>query len=481
MSYQVPQHIDPNKVFLINLSEIERRLDPEPYHNERKDAINKIKQTDHYLPLSSIVSFAKVITKNIKQGDIYLGLENITSEYGEYVETTEKESISSAAVFEKGDILFPKLRPYLNKVFYATFDGICSTEFYVLKSTSVNAEYLSIFLRSSLVVNQTKHLMTGNTLPRLQTEDVKDLLIPIPSKIIQQRIIDYYNAAYAQKQQKEQQADALLQSIDDYLLSELGIQLPEAKSQTIQDRMFVVNFSEVSGGRFDSKLYSNAIKQLKQSLFTSPYEKQPLNYFIKSSCSGEWGKDETEEVDESKNTKCLVIRATEFDNTYNLRLDNSRVKYRWIDNSKLSRMDILPNDLLIEKSGGSEDQPVGRVSILTEDILQSHQIAYSNFIHKITVDGINPKYLYFYLKTMHNIGITESMQSQTNGIRNLIMKEYYDQIIVIPPLQKQQEIVDYISSIRQQAKALQEEGKAILEQAKKEVEQMILGNRIVTN
>ena len=239
--------------------------------------------------------------------------------------------------------------------------------------------------------------------------------------------------------------------------------------------MFVVNFSEVSGGRFDSKLYSNAIKQLKQSLFTSPYEKQPLNYFIKSSCSGEWGKDETEEVDESKNTKCLVIRATEFDNTYNLRLDNSRVKYRWIDNSKLSRMEILPNDLLIEKSGGSEDQPVGRISILTEDILQAHQIAYSNFIHKMTVEGINPMYLYFYLKSMHNIGITDSMQSQTNGIRNLIMQEYYDQIIVVPPLQKQQEIVDHISAIRQQAKALQEEGQAILEQAKKEVEQMILG------
>ena len=48
-------------------------------------------------------------------------------------------------------------------------------------------------------------------------------------------------------------------------------------------------------------------------------------------------------------------------------------------------------------------------------------------------------------------------------------------IIPILPIPKQQEIVDHISSIRQQAKALQEEGKAILEQAKKEVEQMILG------
>ena len=352
--------------------------------------------------------------------------------------------------------------------------------FYV-KDSQLNAQYLGYFFDVFNKYILSKIVKHSTTVQSVNTNELEKLEIPLPSLETQKEIVSLMDAAYAQKQQKEQQADALLQSIDDYLLSELGIQLPEAKSQTIQDRMFVVNFSEVSGGRFDSKLYSNAIKQLKQSLFTSPYEKQPLNYFIKSSCSGEWGKDETEEVDESKNTKCLVIRATEFDNTYNLRLDNSRVKYRWIDNSKLSRMDILPNDLLIEKSGGSEDQPVGRVSILTEDILQSHQIAYSNFIHKITVDGINPKYLYFYLKTMHNIGITESMQSQTNGIRNLIMKEYYDQIIVIPPLQKQQEIVDYISSIRQQAKALQEEGKAILEQAKKEVEQMILGNRIVTN
>lgn len=67
------------------------------------------------------------------------------------------------------------------------------------------------------------------------------------------------------------------------------------------------------------------------------------------------------------------------------------------------------------------------------------------------------------------------MQSQTNGIRNLIMQEYFDQTVVIPPLQKQQEIVDHIMAIRQQAKALQEEGKAILEQAKRKVEELIIG------
>ena len=171
----------------------------------------------------------------------------------------------------------------------------------------------------------------------------------------------------------------------------------------------------------------------------------------------------------------MVIRATEFDNTYNLRLDNTRVKYRWLENSKLSRMNIQANDLLIEKSGGSEDQPVGRIAILTENILTENRIAYSNFIHKITVTGINPLYLYFYLKTMHNIKITDAMQSQTNGIRNLIMQEYFNQTIVVPPSEIQREIVNHITEIRQQAKVLQEEGKNILEQAKREVERMIIG------
>lgn len=76
---------------------------------------------------------------------------------------------------------------------------------------------------------------------------------------------------------------------------------------------------------------------------------------------------------------------------------------------------------------------------------------------------------------MYNIGITESMQSQTNGIRNLITDEFLSQTIVVPSLQKQQEIVDNITNIKNKAKALQQEGKDILESAKRNVERMIIG------
>ena len=76
---------------------------------------------------------------------------------------------------------------------------------------------------------------------------------------------------------------------------------------------------------------------------------------------------------------------------------------------------------------------------------------------------------------MYNIGVTDSMQSQTNGIRNLIVKEFLSQIVVKPPYLKQQDIVNYITNIRTRAKALQVEGKVILENAKRKVEQIIIG------
>lgn len=486
MPYQVPQHIYSNKVFLTKFSEIQGgRLDPAyVYSMKHKNTYNYPSKN-----LSKLVSFATGGTPSKEKpeywnGDIYwVSAKDFKSFYIDCSEDTITElglknssskliPQNSLLMVVRSGILLHTLPIAINKCPVAINQDIKAL---FMKDSLLNAQYLGYFFNvfnSYLLSKIVKH---STTVQSVNTDELEKIEIPVPPIEIQSEIVAIMDAAYAQKQQKAQQAEALLQSIDAYLLGELGIQLPEIKSQTLHDRMFMVNSSEVSGGRFDPKLYSNAIKQLKRSLIMSRFDKQPLSSFIQSNYSGEWGKDETEEVDESKYTKCLVIRATEFDNTYNLRLDNSRVKYRWIDNSKLSRMNIQPNDLLIEKSGGSEDQPVGRISILTDEILANHQIAYSNFIHKITVEGVNPMYLYFYLKTMHNIDITDSMQSQTNGIRNLIMREYFDQTIVIPPLPKQQEIVEHISAIRKQAKALQEEGKSILDQAKKEVEQMILG------
>ena len=76
---------------------------------------------------------------------------------------------------------------------------------------------------------------------------------------------------------------------------------------------------------------------------------------------------------------------------------------------------------------------------------------------------------------MHNVKLTETMQSQTNGIRNLIMYSYFAQNIPLPEKDKQEAIIRNISRLLTKAQKLENEAIQILEQAKIEIEQMILG------
>lgn len=489
MSYQVPQHIDKNKVFIVRRSEIEGRLEPEFYRPSLAYLEKQIRQQSSHKLRDYALYFAGGATpkkteaekfySDSESGIPFLRVQNLQTngdlslEDCVYINMDTHNGMLARSQVAEGDLLVKITgvgRMAIASVAPKGFVGNTNQHMVVIKTGDATlSKYLARYLNLDIIERIASRHSTGGTRPALDYPSLKS--IPIIEGI-DFSIIDI---ALKAKKEREEIAQKLLDGIDDYILNKLGIKLPEAKTQTLHDRLFTVSFSKICSGRLDPKLYSTSIIQLKQSLFDSHYDKKTLKDFIMSNCSGEWGFDESEKMDERKFTKCLVIRATEFDNTYNLRLDNTRVKYRWIENFKLSKMNIHANDLLIEKSGGSEDQPVGRISILTDEILKENRIAYSNFIHKITVEGINPMYLYFYLKTMHNIKITDSMQSQTNGIRNLIMAEYFNQTVVVPPLPKQQEIVDHIASIRQQAKALQEEGKKILEQAKKEVEQMIIG------
>ena len=231
-------------------------MDPSAYRLLRANSIKAIKSSKYqWINLKDAVEFRKEIVSNSSELP-YVGLENIESNTGFYVPSMEKkESFNSALKFEVGDILFPKLRPYLNKVHLAQFKGVCSTEFHILKGKELNNLYLFTFLSSKLVVDQTTCLMTGNTLPRLQPKDVQKLPILLPPPNIQNHIASFMRTAYAQKKQKEQEADTLLDSIDDYVLKELGIEMPEAEEK----KRFIVYAGEIEG-RFDPVYMRNISK-----------------------------------------------------------------------------------------------------------------------------------------------------------------------------------------------------------------------------
>jgi len=173
-----------------------KQIGADYFHPERINtikAIHKAKNTERAEKLQDIADFLREITTDYDP-EQYLGLAGVQSQTGELTSTTEEPGKGQAFNYKENDILYARLRPYLNKVWRAEKEGVCSTEFHVIRIkkniTDILPDYLAAVLRSSIIVSQTKHMMTGNTHPRLANEDVVDLLIPIPDENIQNEIVN---------------------------------------------------------------------------------------------------------------------------------------------------------------------------------------------------------------------------------------------------------------------------------------------------
>lgn len=128
----------------------------------------------------------------------YLGLEHVRSASGELINFTQRpaNSVKSRSkVFRKGDVLFGRMRPELNKVYLADGDveeGICSTEFVVLISLEgiLVPRFLRHVLASSFVTNHIGRFRGGAALPRINTSDLLSIAIPLPPLDVQHRMAE---------------------------------------------------------------------------------------------------------------------------------------------------------------------------------------------------------------------------------------------------------------------------------------------------
>ena len=200
-----------SRIFTVPAREVlNGRLDPIAYQSMRRQFYKNVREgTYETLRLGEVVDVDRRQTDSL-DGFTYVGLENINGEDGSYCLTSDKESISTAVLFQKGEILFPKLRPYLNKVWLSDFDGAASTEFFPLIPAGVSAEYLIVYLRLTQVAKVMTLLMTGNTLPRVQLEDVLSLPVPIPPRPVQERIASTASSIRAEARKLKADATAAL-------------------------------------------------------------------------------------------------------------------------------------------------------------------------------------------------------------------------------------------------------------------------------
>ena len=170
------------------------------------------------------------------------------------------------------------------------------------------------------------------------------------------------------------------------------------------------------------------------SQFIEMFEKsestKPLTDFIEVSFPGEWGQEDKD------GTGVKVIRTTNFTN--NGKLDLTDVVTRDIDSAKVEKKQLHRRDIILERSGGTNENPVGRVVYFDEDGVY----LFNNFTQLLRCkEGVNSLFVFYSLFNYYqtNKSAIRSMGNKTTGIQNLKMDKYWQIPIADVTIERQNE------------------------------------------
>lgn len=186
-------------------------------------------------------------------------------------------------------------------------------------------------------------------------------------------------------------------------------------------------------------MISAEVKNIKASWLNeipSHWEIVRLKTLVKGGTNGVWGS-------EPKNTKndIVCVRVADIDE-WQYGISESDLTYRNIQESDQNGRLLNYGDLIIEKSGGGEISPVGRVIIYNLD----KKAVTSNFMARLNVVGdINKEFLYYYFRFLYHRRLNHPAIKATTGIQNLDLYAYLQNPIAIPTPKEQESIVAFIN------------------------------------
>jgi len=291
-------------------------------------------------------------------------------------------------MFRKDQVLLGRRRVYLKKAVIAPFDGICSGDITVIEAIpeKISSRLLPFIIQNERFFDYAMQGSAGSLSPRVKWEHLKDYEFNLP---------DY----------EEQE------SLANKLWSALKLKESYHSLLFATDEMVKSRFIEQFGGN-------------EKTL--------PLSEWIGTTFPGEWGTDDID------GTGVKVIRTTNFTNTGKLDLTN--VVTRDIETGKVQKKQLKPGDIILERSGGTADNPVGRVVYFEAEGIY----LFNNFTQLLRCkDGVNSLYVFYSLFNYYQTHKNEirSMGNKTTGIQNLKMDKYWEIPIVDASSESQEEFV----------------------------------------
>ncbi len=218
--------------------------------------------------------FAKLVKKqyqpNADEELIYIGLEHIEQQtlringYG-----NSKNVISQKYRFSSGDILFGKLRPYFRKVFRPKFDGVCSTDIWVIKAKKdFDQGFLFYFLANQSFIDACNNGSSGTRMPRADWDHLSETEWELPPLSKQRRIAEILSAL-DDKIELNRQTNTTLEAIAQAIFKEwfVDFDFPGATGELVESELGMIpkgwkvgrmgDFGDIVCGKTPSKTNEN--------------------------------------------------------------------------------------------------------------------------------------------------------------------------------------------------------------------------------
>lgn len=256
-------------------------------------------------------------------------------------------------------------------------------------------------MASMPVIEDIRIRSTGVSYPAITPTELARIRVPLPPLEEQRRIADHLDAETAQ-------IDGMMAELDE-LVRILDVRRVEAVAQA-------VHLTEV-----DEELPAGWIRM-------------PMKYAVIESFTGEWGDDAgVGEVD----VQC--VRVADFDRATRTVGQDEIPTIRSLPASKASAKALRPNDLLVERSGGTAVNPVGNVVLY----VGPEGAVSSNFIECVRVDEAHhdPRYWWLLQYAAYRTGFTHTHVRQTTGIQNLDARGFFSEPMPVPGLSEQRRVV----------------------------------------
>ena len=471
MSYQVPQHISKDKIFIVNRSEIEGRLEPEFYRPSLSSLENKIrslathKLRDYAISLAGGATPKKTEAESFytdsENGIPFLRVQNLQTN-GElslagciYINEETHNGLLARSQVSEGDLLVKITgvgRMAIASVAPPGFVGNTNQHMVVIKTGDASlSKYLARYLNLDIIEKIASRHSTGGTRPALDYPSLKSL------PIIEGIDFSPIDNAIKQKNDNECKAQQLLDSIDTYLLDELGVSLPEVRNE-LKDRVFLLNRSELEG-RFDPTVYKDGIK-----LISPKWDNEKLSKVAFVNPSGAY-KGKTAEMPIS------FVPMEVIDETFSeiTTMDETTIEQA-SGFTKFREGDLLWAKITPCMQNGK--------SAIAKNLTNGLGCGSTEFfILRPKDERLATEYLHVILH-MKCVRETAMLYFGGSAGQQRVPASFLENFnLPLPPKEKQVEIANHVYALRQQAKTLQEEGKRILELAKQEVERMIIGRK----